>query len=314
MGGTGGAGAGGCGRCAGTATTAGPVTAVTAVAAAGREAGRAQLTAFVTSAAGRALVLRGAADADRAALLGHAAALAEREGHTVVRAAGVEVESALPWAGLHQLLHPLLADAARLDEAARTAFDTVFGGPRGGARAGSDGGPGGAPDCGPPSVMTLGIAVLRLLALATERRPLLLVLDDGQWLDEASADVCGFVGRRLTGRPVRLLVAVRPGLPSRFDAAALPELPIAALPDEPTARHLRLAGTPPRTPPPAPGALTWQERRIADLAASGLTNKQIGARMHLSPRTVSSHLYRVFPKLSVTSRAALRDALTRHAG
>jgi DNA-binding CsgD family transcriptional regulator len=56
-------------------------------------------------------------------------------------------------------------------------------------------------------------------------------------------------------------------------------------------------------------ALTWQERRIADLAAGGLTNKEIGERMHLSPRTVSSHLYRVFPKLGITSRAALRDAL-----
>ena len=54
---------------------------------------------------------------------------------------------------------------------------------------------------------------------------------------------------------------------------------------------------------------TWQERRIADLAAGGLTNKEIGQRMHLSPRTVSSHLYRVFPKLGITSRAALRDAL-----
>ncbi|MFE3906491.1 LuxR C-terminal-related transcriptional regulator, partial [Streptomyces sp. NPDC059153] len=57
--------------------------------------------------------------------------------------------------------------------------------------------------------------------------------------------------------------------------------------------------------------LTWQERRIADLAAIGLTNKEIGERMRLSPRTVSSHLYRVFPKLGITSRAALRDALAR---
>ncbi|MER7930586.1 LuxR C-terminal-related transcriptional regulator, partial [Streptomyces sp. NPDC096057] len=61
-------------------------------------------------------------------------------------------------------------------------------------------------------------------------------------------------------------------------------------------------------------ALTWQERRIADLAAGGLTNKEIGERMHLSPRTVSSHLYRVFPKLGITSRAALRDALGRVSG
>ncbi|MGP4014227.1 helix-turn-helix domain-containing protein, partial [Streptomyces sp. 4N124] len=47
---------------------------------------------------------------------------------------------------------------------------------------------------------------------------------------------------------------------------------------------------------------------------SGLTNKEIGERMHLSPRTVSSHLYRVFPKLGITARAALRDALERLEG
>jgi DNA-binding CsgD family transcriptional regulator len=56
-------------------------------------------------------------------------------------------------------------------------------------------------------------------------------------------------------------------------------------------------------------SLTAQERRIVSLAAAGLTNKQIGQRLYLSPRTVSSHLYRVFPKLGVSSRAGLRDAL-----
>ncbi|MFF4728611.1 LuxR C-terminal-related transcriptional regulator [Streptomyces mirabilis] len=56
-------------------------------------------------------------------------------------------------------------------------------------------------------------------------------------------------------------------------------------------------------------SLTVQERQIAQLAATGLTNKEIGAKLFLSPRTVSSHLYRVFPKLGITSRAALRDAL-----
>jgi DNA-binding CsgD family transcriptional regulator len=56
-------------------------------------------------------------------------------------------------------------------------------------------------------------------------------------------------------------------------------------------------------------SLTPQEREIALLAATGLTNREIGARLYLSPRTVSSHLYRVFPKLGIKSRAALRDAL-----
>nr|WP_308284808.1 helix-turn-helix transcriptional regulator [Streptomyces longispororuber] len=78
--------------------------------------------------------------------------------------------------------------------------------------------------------------------------------------------------------------------------------------------ELRAAGgTGPATAPHL-SALTWQERRVAALAASGLTNKEIGERMHLSPRTVSSHLYRVFPKLGITSRAALRDALSRIPG
>lgn len=55
--------------------------------------------------------------------------------------------------------------------------------------------------------------------------------------------------------------------------------------------------------------LSPQQYEIARLAAAGMTNKQIGQRLHLSPRTVGSHLYQVFPKLGITSRAALRDAL-----
>ena len=57
-------------------------------------------------------------------------------------------------------------------------------------------------------------------------------------------------------------------------------------------------------------SLTPQQREIAMLAAAGLTNKEIGERLFLSHRTVGTHLYQVFPKLGVTSRAALRDALT----
>jgi DNA-binding CsgD family transcriptional regulator len=57
--------------------------------------------------------------------------------------------------------------------------------------------------------------------------------------------------------------------------------------------------------------LTAQEAEVASLAAAGLTNKQIAERLHLSPRTVSTHLYHVFPKLGIRNRAALRDALSR---
>ena len=61
---------------------------------------------------------------------------------------------------------------------------------------------------------------------------------------------------------------------------------------------------------PDPVTLTPQQREIAALAAAGLTNKQIGERLYLSHRTVATHLYQIFPKLGVTSRAALRDALS----
>ena len=58
-------------------------------------------------------------------------------------------------------------------------------------------------------------------------------------------------------------------------------------------------------------ALTPQELQIAELAASGLSNKEIGTRLYLSHRTVGSHLYRIFPKLGVTTRSGLQAALNR---
>jgi DNA-binding CsgD family transcriptional regulator len=61
-------------------------------------------------------------------------------------------------------------------------------------------------------------------------------------------------------------------------------------------------------------SLTAQERTVAGLAASGMTNRQIADRLGLSRRTVDAHLYRVFPKLDITGRAALRDALDRRSG
>lgn len=61
--------------------------------------------------------------------------------------------------------------------------------------------------------------------------------------------------------------------------------------------------------PAGAASLSPQQREIAELAAAGLTNKQIGERLFLSPRTIGTHLYQIFPKLGITSRAALRDAL-----
>jgi DNA-binding CsgD family transcriptional regulator len=75
-------------------------------------------------------------------------------------------------------------------------------------------------------------------------------------------------------------------------------------------QELRACGSPPRAAcAPEPAVLTPQQKEIALLAAAGLSNKQIGEKLYLSPRTVSTHLYQLFPKLGITSRAALRDAM-----
>ncbi|WP_026366005.1 ATP-binding protein [Promicromonospora sukumoe] len=78
---------------------------------------------------------------------------------------------------------------------------------------------------------------------------------------------------------------------------------------ERTRQELRAAGTVIRQADASAG-LTAQERQVAELAARGLSNKEIGAQLFLSPRTVGAHLYRIYPKLGITSRASLRDALS----
>jgi DNA-binding CsgD family transcriptional regulator len=95
-----------------------------------------------------------------------------------------------------------------------------------------------------------------------------------------------------------------------FDAAG------ARLWAEQAAAELRAAGAAavdrsPRNAGDAAGLLTAQELQIAQLAADGHSNKEIAEQVHLSHRTVGSHLYRIFPKLGLTSRAQLRAALAR---
>ena len=90
-----------------------------------------------------------------------------------------------------------------------------------------------------------------------------------------------------------------------FQALAFPELA------ETARQELRASGEKPHHGSPAAWAqLTPQELQIAQLAAAGETNRKIGEQLFLSPRTVQSHLYRVFPKLGITARNQLRDAFT----
>lgn len=105
---------------------------------------------------------------------------------------------------------------------------------------------------------------------------------------------------RATGEAQRQL---RGALTTFRDLGALPWAARAEI-------ELRAAGDRGVVGGPAHAAtLTPQELEIVRLAADGLTNKQIGQRLYLSSRTVGNHLYRAFPKLGITSRVNLRDAL-----
>src|ERR1700682_5247430 len=139
----------------------------------------------------RALVVRGEPGVGKTALLEYA--VEQASGCRVVRAAGVQSEMELAFAGLHQLCAPMLDRLERLPVPQRDALRTAFGVS-----------PGSAPDR-----FFVGLAVLSLLSEVAEERPLICVVDDEQWLDRASAQALAFVARRLDAESVGLVLAAR---------------------------------------------------------------------------------------------------------
>jgi hypothetical protein len=90
----------------------------------------------------------------------------------------------------------------------------------------------------PPDRFVIALAVLSLMETASEEQPLLCVVDDAQWLDQASALVLGFVGRRLLAESIGLVFATRTPVPSPDHLAGLPELRVGGLDDEPASSLL----------------------------------------------------------------------------
>jgi len=170
-----------------------------------------QLINAVQAGGSRVLVVRGEPGVGKSALLDYLAGRAA--GCWVVRAAGVESEMELAFAGLHQLLAPVLDRAGALPVPQRDALKTAFG-----------------VSTGPvPDHFLVGLAVLGLLSEVAGERPLVCVVDDEQWLDRASVQALGFAARRLAADPVGLVFAAR--VPGQ-ELAALPELVVEGLPEE----------------------------------------------------------------------------------
>src|SRR5580698_1751228 len=169
-----------------------------------------ELVSSVRAGRSRALVLRGDAGVGKSALLEY---LVQRaSGCGIARAAGVESEMELAYAGLQQLCAPFLDRLERLPGPQRDALGTAFG----------------LRDGDAPDRFLVGLAVLSLLSDVAEQRPRVCVVDDAQWLDAASAQALAFVARRLGAESVGLVFAVRePGGEGYF--AGLPELRVGGL-------------------------------------------------------------------------------------
>jgi DNA-binding CsgD family transcriptional regulator len=181
-----------------------------------------RLIATVRGGRSAVLVVRGEPGIGKTELLRHL--IAEVPGFGVTRVAGVESEMELPYAGLHQLCAPVLGRLGSLAEPQRRGLSVAFG------LASGDS----------PDRFLVALAVLSLITEAAQERPMLAVVDDAQWLDQASAQVLGFVARRLLAEPVALVFAVRtpaPGDPAPDYLAGLPELRLEGL-DEQAARAL----------------------------------------------------------------------------
>ena len=161
-----------------------------------------RLVASVRDGSSRALVLRGEAGVGKSALLEYLVRRAS--GCTVARAAGIESEIELAFAGVHQLCAPFVDRLERLPGPQREALGTAFG----------------LRDGAAPDRFLVGLAVLSLLSDAAEDRPLICVVDDAQWLDGASAQALAFVARRLGAESVGLVFAVREPRASRRSAGA----------------------------------------------------------------------------------------------
>ncbi len=175
------------------------------------------LIAKVRSGRSAVLVVRGEPGIGKTELLRQLSA--EASGFWVAWVAGVESEMELPFAGLYQLCAPMLGRLGSLAEPQRRGLSVAFG-----LASGES-----------PDRFLVALAALSLMAEAAEEQPVLCVVDDAQWLDQASAQVLGFVGRRLLAEPVALVFATRTpasGDPAPDHLASLPDLRLDGLDDQ----------------------------------------------------------------------------------
>ncbi len=218
--------------------------------------------------------------------MGSGLRLAGQCGYRVLAARPDAAETVHSFAALFDLLEPVGADIlAELPDPQRRALEVAL--------LRSD-----PADLAPgPFAIAAGLlAVLRSLASIT---PLLVAIDDLQWLDPASAGALAFAVRRLDARQCRFLLTRRSGQPTEVErvlaASGVRRLEVGPL---------SIQGT-------HSAGLTPAEQRVAALAAQGLSNKQIARHLSIAVHTVEVHLAHVYAKLAVRSRTQLANHMAR---
>jgi DNA-binding NarL/FixJ family response regulator len=168
------------------------------------------LLADIRNGHSRVLVVRGEAGAGKTALLGYLSSRAE--GFRIITAVGVESEMELAYSGLHQLCGPMLDLLDRLPPPQHDALATVFG----------------LGESPAPDRFLVALATLSLFAETADKQPLLCIVEDAQWMDQASMQVLAFVARRLLAERVSILAATRTGIGDGV-LAGMPELSVGPL-------------------------------------------------------------------------------------
>ncbi|MBD0670136.1 hypothetical protein BU198_05275 [Streptomyces sp. CBMA156] len=171
---------------------------------------------------GGALLLSGEAGVGKSAVLDAVAGCALADGVRVLRASGVEFEADCGYSGLNQILFAHLGALEHLDAALRDALRVVLG---------FDSGP-------PPEQLLVSNAMLRLIQTVAGGQPLLLVVDDLHWVDQASTSVLGFAARRVAGLGVSFVAAARSGELGARESGAFPTYELPPLDEESAARLL----------------------------------------------------------------------------
>jgi hypothetical protein len=243
-----------------------------------------------TPPSGAVLLMLGDPGIGKSSLLHEAESRGRARDFRILRLVGVECEATFPFAGLHQMVGPVLDHVSLLPrherEALLAAFDLVEG--------------------PPPEPFLINLAVVDLLEAVAADRPVLLLADDVQWLDPQSHEVLTFVGRRVSG-PVVIIAVMRRGHTGPFLHAGFPALTVGGVDDDAAAQILSAH---------APGLSPAEQRRIRrEALGNPLALRELPIAMAalpsggLRPLALSDRLEHAFAGRGAELPSATRDAL-----